>query len=35
MNIIPTAIPEVRIIEPDVFGDNQGLVHGNMVHPEI
>ncbi len=24
MNIIPTAIPEVRIIEPDVFGDNRG-----------
>jgi len=24
MKIIPTAIPEARIIEPDVFGDNRG-----------
>jgi dTDP-4-dehydrorhamnose 3,5-epimerase len=25
MNIIPTAIPDVVIIEPNVFGDNRGF----------
>ena len=27
MNIIETAIPEVKIIEPKVFGDNRGFFY--------
>jgi len=32
MNIIDTAIPEVKIIEPKVFGDNRGFFYESYSH---
>lgn len=35
MKILDTKIPEVKIIEPDVFGDPPGLVHGDLVPAQV
>lgn len=35
MKILDTKIPEVKIIEPDVFGDHRGWFMGNLVPAQV
>lgn len=30
MNIIDTRIPDVKLLEPKVFGDERGFFYGNL-----
>lgn len=35
MKVIDTKIPDVKIIEPQVFGDERRLFYGNMATTKI